>query len=168
MNSRMNTRKLATLSMAVALAMILSFVESQIPPLVAVPGVKLGLSNIVTLALLYMFSWREAGGVSLIRVLLSSLLFGNSVSLIYSASGAILSLLSMILAKRFFPFGKIGVSVIGAVMHNTGQIIAACIVMDSTAIAVYIAPLVISGTLAGVAVGILAGIIVSRVEKYIK
>ena len=168
MNAKMNTKKLATLSMAVALAMILSFVESQIPPLSAVPGVKLGLSNLVAVTLLYVYSWREAGAVSLIRVLLSALLFGNAVSLIYSASGALLSLITMTFTKKCLPFGKVGVSVIGAVMHNAGQIIAACIVMDNAKIAVYIAPLVVSGTIAGVAVGILSGIIVMRVGKYIK
>jgi heptaprenyl diphosphate synthase len=145
--------------------MILSFVESQIPPLVAVPGVKIGLANIVTVFLLYTLGWRAAGIVSIIRVLLSSLLFGNVQSLIFALSGALLSFVVMIVAKHLLPFGAVGVSVLGAIAHNAGQIIAAVIVMETTALTYYLIPLVISGTIAGVFVGIIAAIITARLEK---
>ena len=79
---KISTRRLTALALGVSLAMILSFVESQIPPLAAVPGVKIGLSNIVTVVLLYILGWREALGVSLVRVCLSALLFGNAVAFI--------------------------------------------------------------------------------------
>jgi heptaprenyl diphosphate synthase len=148
--------------------MILSFVESQIPPLVAVPGVKIGLANIVTVFLLYTLGWRAAGIVSIIRVLLSSLLFGNVQSLIFALSGALLSFVVMIVAKHLLPFGTVGVSVLGAIAHNAGQIIAAVIVMETTALTYYLIPLVISGTIAGVFVGIIAAIITARLEKVIK
>jgi len=158
----MKAKKLTTLALSVALAMILSFVESQIPPLSAVPGVKIGLPNIVTVFLLYTFGVKEAGGVSLIRVVLSSLLFGSFVSLIYSLSGAVISLLAMLLAKRLRIFSTVGVSVIGGVLHNAAQVLAACLVMENAAISLWIFPLIISGTLAGVAVGAISGLLVSR------
>lgn len=160
----MNVKKLTSLSVSVALAMVLSFIESQIPPLVAVPGVKIGLSNIVTVFLLYTLGAREAGGVSLVRVALSSVLFGSSVSFIYSLSGAALSFLVMLFAKKLGVFSPVGVSVLGGVFHNVGQIIAACIVMENAAISVYLAPLVISGVLAGIAVGVLAGILTKKLD----
>ena len=161
---RKTAERLAFLSVATALAMILAFVESQIPPLSAIPGVKLGLANIVTVFLLYRLGWREAVAVSAIRVLLSALLFGSFVSLMYSAFGAVLSLLVMIPSKRFLPFSPIGVSVLGAVAHNGGQILAALILLGNAAIVYYLVPLVISGTLAGVCIGILGGIVAERVK----
>lgn len=160
----MNVKKLTFLSISVALAMILSFVESQIPPFVAVPGVKIGLSNIVTVFLLYSYGWREAGSVSLIRVVLSSILFGSFVSLLYSISGAVLSFLVMLGLKKINIFSVIGVSVAGGVFHNAGQIVCACIVMENAAITSYLPPLIISGTIAGVAVGLLSGILTKKLN----
>ena len=119
----MKVKRLTMLSVSVALAMVLSFLETLIPPLVAVPGVKIGLANIVSVFLLYTYGWREAAGVSIIRVCLSALLFGSALSLIYSASGALLSLIGMILAKKLPLFSAPSVSVLGGVLHNAGQII---------------------------------------------
>ena len=164
----MNTKKLTTLSISVALAMILSFVESQIPPLVAVPGIKIGLSNIVTVFLLYTYGWREAAAVSLIRVSLSALLFGSAVSLIYSAAGAFLSFITMLLLKKIPIFSVVSVSIAGGVLHNAGQILCACIIMENAAIATYLPPLIISGTIAGVAVGTLAALLVKKLNKIIR
>ena len=161
-------KKMTILALSVSLAMILSFVESLIPPLVMVPGVKIGLANIVTVFLLYTLGMRSAGAVSLVRVLLSALLFGNVQSLIFAFSGALLSFVVMIVAKRLLPFGTVGVSVLGAVAHNAGQIIAAVIVMETAAIAYYLIPLVISGTVAGIFVGLIAAVITKRLEKIIK
>ena len=158
------TKRLVFLAVSTSLAMVLSFVESQIPPLSAVPGVKLGLANIVTLFLLYKLGWRGAASVAMIRVLLASLLFGSFVSLTYSVFGAALSLLVMIPAKRFLPFSAIGVSVLGALAHNVGQILAAWIYLGNGAIAYYLIPLCVSGTLAGIAIGLLGGIIAVRVK----
>ena len=148
--------------------MILSFVESLIPPLAMIPGVKIGLANIVTVFLLYTLGVRAAGAVSLVRVLLSALLFGNVQSLIFSLSGAILSFVIMIIAKHLLPFGTVGVSVLGAIAHNAGQIIAAVIVMETMGVAYYFVPLVVSGTLGGVFVGFIAAVITKRLEKIIK
>jgi len=164
----MNTKKLTVLSISVALAMILSFVESLIPPLVAVPGIKIGLANIVTVFLLYTYGWREAASVSLVRVCLSALLFGSAVSLIYSASGAFLSFLAMLLLKKLPIFSALSVSIAGGVFHNAAQIIVACLIMENAGIATYLPPLIISGTVAGVAIGILAGILIKKLNRAIK
>ena len=167
MKKTFDTKKMVILSALVAVAMILSYIESLVPTFVAVPGVKMGLSNIATVFALYTLGWPYAIIVSLIRVLLSALLFGNAVSLIYSLSGAALALLVMILLKKFNLFSTVGVSVAGGVCHNAGQIIAACIVMENAAISLYILPLIISGTIAGVVIGTVAGILVNRVKKYL-
>ncbi len=164
---KLETKKLTLLSSLVAVAMILSYIESLIPAFVAVPGVKMGLSNIATVFALYTLGPAYAVCVSVVRVFLSALLFGNFVSLIYSISGAALALLVMILLKRLDCFSTVGVSVSGGVMHNVGQIIAACIVMENAAISLYIIPLIISGTLSGIAIGIVAGILVDRIKKYL-
>ena len=159
---------MVTLSALVAVAMILSYVESMIPAFVAVPGVKMGLSNIATVFALYSLGWPYAICVSVVRVLLSSLLFGNFVSLIYSLSGAFLALGLMILLKKLDKFSIVGVSVAGGVGHNIGQTIAACIVMENAAISLYIIPLLVSGTISGVLIGLVAGNLVERIKKHIK
>lgn len=164
----MTVKKLTSLSVAVALAMVLSFIESLIPPLVAVPGVKIGLANIVTVFILYVFGWREAGAVSLIRVLLSALLFGSAVSLIYSLSGSALSFLGMLLLKKLPFSSEVSVSIVGGVLHNAGQIIAACIIMENAAIIGYLPPLIISGTVAGIAVGTVAALLVKKLKGVVR
>ena len=160
----MNTKKLTFLSLSVALSMILSFIESQIPPFVAIPGIKLGLSNVVTVFLLYTYTWREAGVVSLVRVLLSSLLFGSPVSLIYSLAGAGISFTVMAFLKHIPIFNEISVSTVGGVFHNAAQITVACIVMENAAISSYLPALVLSGTVAGVSVGLISGILVKKLK----
>jgi heptaprenyl diphosphate synthase len=167
MKKKLTTKQLVTLSALIAVAMILSYIESMIPAFVAVPGVKMGLSNIATVFALYALGWQYAICVSVVRVFLSALLFGNFVSLIYSLSGAALALALMILLKKLDSFSSVGVSVAGGVGHNAGQIIAACIVMENAAISLYIIPLIISGTLSGIVIGLVAGNLVERVKKYI-
>lgn len=167
MKKKLTTKQLVTLSALIAVAMILSYIESLIPAFVAVPGVKMGLSNIATVFALYALGWQYAICVSVVRVFLSALLFGNFVSLIYSLSGAALALALMILLKKLDRFSSVGVSVAGGVGHNAGQIIAACIVMENAAISLYIIPLIISGTISGIVIGLVAGNLVERVKKYI-
>ena len=163
----LDTKKTVTLSALIAVAMILSYIESLVPAFVAVPGVKMGLSNIATVFALYTLGWPYAICVSLVRVFLSALLFGNIVGLIYSLSGACFALLVMILLKNFNAFSSVGVSVAGGVCHNAGQIIAACIVMKTAGIALYFIPLVISGTLSGVLIGLVSGMLVERIKKHL-
>ena len=160
-----STKKIATTGILVALAMILSYIESLIPAFVAVPGVKIGLANAVTVFAIYFLGRRFAIGISLVRVVLSSLLFGTAVSLIYSLSGAVLSFIGMALLSRARVFSTVGVSVAGGVLHNIGQIIAACFVLGSAGVLFYLPPLLISGTLAGVVIGVIAGIVLSRLKR---
>lgn len=147
--------------------MVLSFLESLIPPLVAVPGVKVGIANTVSLFVLCSLGAPSALLVSLVRVSLSSLLFGSFVSFIYSLFGALLSLAVMTLFKKLGVFSMVGISVIGGVFHNIGQITAAILVMKSAAIIVYLPPLLISGVVAGVIVGILSGLVLQKIKPYV-
>ena len=150
--------------MLTAIALTIFMVEAQIPPLTPVPGIKMGLANIVVVFTLYKLGWKEAVLVSLCRVFLVSLLFGNAVSLLYSIAGAVVSFLGMVLLKNCKVFSYIAVCVAGGVLHNMGQIGMACILMSTTVLKYYIPFLVLSGTLAGIVIGILAAIMVKRVN----
>lgn len=161
----MKIRKIAFLGLSVTLAMILSFVESQIPVFTTVPGMKVGLPNLVMVFLLYRAGWKEAVIVSLIRAFLAALLFGNLQSLIFSISGAVLSLTGMILLKKTGLFSSIAVSVTGGVLHNVGQIIAACLWTGTVQIAYYLPALLVSGVCAGIAIGLIAGFLLKRLEN---
>jgi heptaprenyl diphosphate synthase len=159
-------KKVAFLGLAIALAMILSFVESQIPALVAMPGIKVGLPNLVMVFLLYRVGWKETVTVSIIRIFLTSLLFGNMQTLTFSIAGAVLSLVGMIGLKKTGWFSCITVSIVGGLLHNIGQIIAACLWTQTAQIAFYLPVLLVSGTVAGTVIGLASGIIVKRSEKW--
>ena len=150
------------MAMCIALAMILSYVEAQIPS-PGVPGVKLGLANLVVIFALYSLGWKEALGVSLLRVFLVSLLFGHAASLAYSAAGAALSLTGMILLRKTDWLGTVAVSVIGGVLHNIGQILMAWALMGANVVW-YLPVLILSGTVAGVVIGVVSAILVKRIK----
>ena len=158
----MKTKKIALLAMCVALSMILSYAESLLPS-PGVPGVKLGLANLVVIFALYKLGWKEAAGISLLRVFLVSLLFGHAASLMYSAAGAVLSLAGMILLKRTDKLSCVAVSVIGGVLHNIGQILMAWLLMGPNVV-YYLPVLILSGTAAGIAIGVVSALIVKRVD----
>lgn len=161
----MNTKKTAFIGIAISLAMVLSFVESQIPAFVAIPGVKVGLPNLVIVFLLYKIGWKESVIVNILRVVLVALLFGNVQTLSFSLAGAALSLLGMILLKNSEKFSPIAVSIVGGVLHNVGQIIAACLWTQTPQIAYYLPVLLLSGTIAGIVIGIVGGMLVNRLDK---
>ena len=160
----MKTRKLTTLGLSVALALILSYVESLLPPLMAVPGVKVGLPNVVILFLLYRCGWKEAAVASGIRLLLTAALFTGFAAFFYGLAGAILSLTGAALLKKSGRFSPLGVSAAGGVLHNLGQIALAALVLDSGYIFAYLPVLLLSGTAAGALVGLLAGSLVRRTD----
>lgn len=160
----MKTKKLTVMAMTTAVAMILSFVESQIPAFVAVPGVKIGLANIAVVFALYRLGWKEAVAVSLVRVILVSMLFGSIASLFYSLAGAALSLTGMGLLKKTGRFTEIMVSVTGGILHNVGQIGMACLILETAALRYYLPFLLVSGIIAGIVVGILSAILVQRIK----
>ena len=161
----MKTKKVAFLGMCIALSMVLSYFESLIPPLMAVPGVKMGLPNIVMVFMLYKIGAKETAIVSILRVILVGILFGTPLSMIYSLVGAALSLIGMIILKKTNLFAPVTVSVVGGILHNVGQIATACFVMDTAEIAYYLPVLLITGTIAGVLIGLCAAMILKRLEK---
>ena len=164
----METRKIARMGLLVALSMILSYVESLIPAFVAVPGVKVGLANIVVIFALYTLGPIEALIVSLLRVILSSFLFGSVLSLLYSLSGALLSLGGMILMKKLKIFSTTVVSVTGGVLHNVGQIFVACLVLETDVLLYYLPVLILSGVITGAVIGIIASLVIKRLENNIR
>ena len=157
------TKKLTMLAMTMAVAMVLSYIESQIPAFVTVPGVKVGLANIAVIFALYRFGFKEACLVSVVRVLVMSMLFGLG-AIFYSMAGAVLSLLGMIILKKTGLFSEISVSVAGGVLHNLGQIIAACIILETNAVKYYLPFLILSGVLAGAVIGTAAGFLIRRIK----
>ena len=165
---RNQTRKLTTLSLMVTFALILSYIESRIPTFVAIPGVKVGLANIAVIFTLYKLGTKEAIAISAVRVFLASLLFGSPVSLIYSLSGAILSLGLMILLKGLTPLKEVAISVTGGVMHNVGQIAVASIMLDTNVVIYYLPFLILSGTIAGIAVGTVSALLIQKVKINLK
>ena len=160
----MKTQKLTVMALTTAIALVLSFVESQIPAFVAVPGVKMGLANIAIVYALYRLGWKEAAIISLIRVVLVSLLFGSAASFLYSLAGAVLSLLGMALLKKTGKFTEIVVSVAGGILHNIGQIAMASIILETDALRYYLPFLLVSGILAGVVIGLISGILIRRIH----
>ena len=160
----MKTKKLTVMALLISLAMVLSYLESQIPSFVAIPGVKVGLANIIVVFALYKLGVKEAVAISLLRVGLVSLLFGSGASFLYSLAGAALSLGGMLLLKRIPAFSYVAVSVLGGVLHNVGQIGMACLLLETNVIIYYLPFLVLSGTIAGVAVGVLAAVLIRRID----
>lgn len=162
------TKRIAALGLLASLAVILSYVEAILPPLFsAVPGIKMGLPNLVILFLLYRFSLAEAATVSLIRLGVTFLLFGNFPSFLYSLAGAVLSLTLMFLLKKTDRFSTVGVSVAGGVAHNLGQILVAVFLLQTAEIAYYMIILAVSGTVAGALIG-LAGAALLKHTAHLK
>ncbi len=161
----MKTKDIAETGLLIALALVLSYVESLIPAFVAIPGIKVGLANIVVVYALYRLGFKHAVLISILRVLLSALLFGTVLTLAYSAAGALLSLLGMALLKRTSLFGTTAVSVTGAVLHNLGQIIVAVLVLETDALLYYLPFLILSGVVTGVVIGIISATLIKRVNR---
>ena len=159
----MRRSRVAFLGLFTAFAMILSFVESQIPTFVAIPGIKLGLPNIAIIIILYRFGWKEATVISLLRVLLTSLLFGTVLSMLYSIAGALLSLVVMILLKKIL--STVTISVLGGVFHNVGQILVAILVTETQQLIYYLPVLIISGVIAGIVIGLVSALAYKKIEK---
>ena len=152
----MKAKKVAFLGLSIALALVLSFVESQIPVFTTIPGMKVGLPNLVTVFLLYRVGWKETALVSLLRAALAALLFGNLQTLVFSLAGAAVSLTGMILLKKTELFSPLAVSVTGGVLHNVGQIAAACLTLGSMAPLYYLPILLGASLITGAVTGVAA------------
>ena len=160
----MSAKKTAFYGMFLALALVAGYIEQLIPINLGIPGVKLGLANIV----LYIVGVPAACLISVLRILLSGFLFGSGFAMVYSAAGAAMSMLVMALLKKTKKFSSVGVSVAGGIFHNVGQIIVAMIVLETKALAYYLPILILSGLVAGILIGILSGILTKRLNPIIK
>lgn len=160
----MKNKNVALYGVLISLALILSFVEAKIPLNFAIPGIKMGLPNIVIVFALYALGAKAAITISIVRVLIIGILFGNGASFIYSIAGAILSLTMMIILKKMNILSTKGVSIVGGVAHNLGQILMAIILLESILISYYFPFLCLSGVVSGVIIGILADYVIKRIK----
>lgn len=157
MKTPVNTRKITALSLLATMALALYAVESALPPIVPIPGIKLGLANIITLVVLWKYSARDAFSVLLVRILLATMFFGQAISLLYSLSGGLLCLLAMLLVKRLLHGHYLFLaSMTGAVFHNLGQIAIAFLLTGVPAVFVYLPFLLLSGLVTGLFIGLCA------------
>ena len=162
----MNGKTIARYGLLIALALILSYAEAQIPAFFAVPGMKLGLTNLVVLLALYLMGSGSAVTINILRIVLAALLFGNGMSLAYSAAGGLLSGGVMILLKKNGRFSVVTVSIAGGVMHNVGQILVAMLLLGTSSLAWYLLILWFTGIASGAVIGILGGLLCGRLEKF--
>ena len=160
---KMTTKKTAQLGVYIALAMILSYVESLIPFSFGIPGIKLGLTNVVTVIMMYTYGIPGALGVAVLRAVLSGFMFGNAFSIIYSVAGCVLSFIFMYILKKTNHFAIISVSAAGGVMHNVGQLIVAANVVKTYSVIYYAQVLIIAGVFTGIIIGIVSDEIVKRI-----
>ncbi len=163
-NNRSVSRKIALLSIFLALALILSYVEVLIPFSFGIPGIKLGLANALILLALYLMGWREALLLDIARIALSALLFGSVFSFLYSLAGGILSFLVMALLKKTNRLHVITVSICGGVTHNLGQLIIAAIFVSNLKILYYLPVLLLAGFLTGALIGIISRELLRRMS----
>ena len=161
------TKRLATCSALTALALIFSYVEVLIPFSFGIPGIKLGLANIVVLICIYTLGAKYGLLINLARIALVALLFGNAFSVVYAVSGGLISLAVMLIAKKAGVFSVIGVSMAGGVFHNLGQLLVAALVMQTGRIMYYFPVLLISGMITGIVTGFIATLVL-RALKYLK
>ena len=165
-NKRKRTEKIALMGLTASLALLLSYVEFLLPPLfIAVPGIKVGLPNVVILFSLYVLGIKYAVLISITRVIISSMWFGSPLTLAYSLAGAVLSLLLMSILYKIDKLSAVGVSVAGGVTHNLGQVFVAMILLDTPQIAYYMIVLAVTGTVSGIFIGLCGAILIKRIPK---
>ena len=148
-----------------ALALIFSYVESLIPIQLGIPGVKLGLANLIIVITLYKMGIKEAYILSIVRIVLAGFMFGNLFAILYSLAGGILSLTIMCILKKTEQFSIYGISMAGGVSHNIGQLIMAAIVLESISIGYYFPVLLISGLVTGFVIGVVSNEMLKRLKK---
>ncbi len=158
------SKTVAFIGVCTALALVLAYIEAIIPPLVpSIPGIKMGLPNIIIVFLLYRRGPGVAITVSLLRIVLVSLLFGNTMALLYSLAGGTLSLLTMMGLRRLQCLSTVGVSVAGGVTHNVGQILMAMFLLQTAQLGYYLVVLIVTGTVAGILIGLCGTLLIKRI-----
>ena len=153
------------MAMMIALAMIFSYVETMIPINFGIPGVKLGLANLVIVAAIYLFGGKQAFLISIVRIFLSGFMCGNLASIMYSLAGGLLSLAVMLVLKKTDKLSILAVSVMGGICHNIGQLIVAMLVVENLKLIFYVPVLLISGFLTGLLIGIVCRVILPAVKR---
>ena len=165
MNEMKKTSKLAIYGVLTALAIIFGYIELQLPAFFAVPGIKPGLTNIVVVVALYSLDDKSALFINFVRIAIVSMLFGTVIAFMFSVIGGLLSTTVMILLKKTDKFSSIGVSTAGGITHNIGQIIVAMFVTGTTNILWYLGILWLTGTISGLLVGLIGGIICKHIKR---
>lgn len=161
----MKSKKIAIYGLLVALAFILSYIESLFPLAIAIPGIKLGLANLVVIVAIYKLGVKEAFTLSIIRIILVGFTFGSPSTMMFSLVGGLLSWLLMVIFQKTKLFSMVGVSIIGGIAHNIGQIIVSILVLENINIIYYLPFLLVSGVITGGLIGILAAIIIKRLKS---
>ena len=162
---KINTQKIAVCALLTAIALIFSYIESMLPIPFPVPGMRLGFANIAIIAVLYLYGFKEALTVNVIRIILASLLFGNINSFFFSIAGGLASLCVMYLLKKTGKFSVIAVSGVGGVVHNIAQIFISIWVLGSPAIGYLMPIFIILGVVTGIICGIVAKIFLYHIKK---
>ena len=157
--------KVAVFGVFTSLALILSYVELLIPINFGIPGMKLGLANLLVVILLYKGCPRDALLLSVIRILLSGLIFGNMFSIFYSLGGGLLSLAVMVFLKKTGQFTVAGISSGGGASHNVGQLLVAMFVVQTYQVGYYLPVLLIAGVITGAVIGILSAEVLKRTQS---
>ncbi len=161
----MSTKKITLSALMVALAMILSYIEALIPFSFGIPGIKLGLANLVVLAALYLFGPVQALLISVVRIFLISITFGSMAALLYSLAGGLLSFFVMLILSKIKGFSVIGISVAGGVSHNLGQLIVAALVVENMNLFFYFPVLILAGVITGLLIGIAVKAVLPAIQK---
>jgi len=159
------TKKLTLSALLVSVAIIFGYIEHLLPFDFGIPGIKLGLANITVIIVLYLIGEKEAFLISLLRILICFLLFGNIYSFAYSLAGGIFSLCIMSLMKRFKIFSIVGISICGGVAHNIAQLSVALLLVKSLSIALYLPILLTSGAITGTCIGLISKLIIPKIKK---
>lgn len=165
------TRRTAQLGFFLALALILAYVESLIPFSFGIPGIKLGLPNLVVVLLLYgadKSNVRDALTVNILRIVLSGFLFSNLYTILYSLAGAAFSFIAMLIGRRMRCFSVVGVSVLGGVFHNIGQIVVAAFVVETVYVGYYAPALIAMGTVTGAVLGVTAMELLPYLARFLR
>ena len=162
----MKAKRVATFGIFIALAFLLSYIEAIIPIPIPIPGIKLGLANLVVLAGLYTLGSKEAFVLSIVRIILVGMTFGNPSTMLFSLGGGLLSCFLMIAFSKSKMLSTTGVSIVGGVSHNIGQIIVAAWVVNNILIVYYLPFLLISGAVTGALIGLIGSNIISRIKKF--
>jgi len=161
----MSSKKIALYGLLIALAFIFSYIESLIPMPFAIPGIKLGLANLVTIIALYGIGVKESLVLSMVRILLVGFTFRDPSTLLFSFAGGILSWLSMTVTMKLKLFSMVGVSIIGGITHNIGQIIVAILYVNNPSLIYYLPFLLTAGIVSGALIGLLGALTIKRIKK---